>query len=85
MRVGSLWVHEDENKKKQISGEISAEAGINLAAGQKLSCKLVRNEKKQRGDRFPDYYIEAWFQKGKTTASTQNTIQESGAGEDIEF
>jgi hypothetical protein len=65
MRVGSLWVHEDENKKKQISGEISAEAGINLAAGQKLSCKLVRNEKKQRGDRFPDYYIEAWFRKAK--------------------
>lgn len=85
MRIGSLWVHEDKDKAKVISGEISTDSGINLAAGQKLSCKLVRNEKKQRGDRFPDYYIEAWFQKGKETSSTQHAVQESGNDENMDF
>ncbi len=85
MRVGSLWVHEDKDKAKVISGEILTDVGINLAAGQKLSCKLVKNDKKQRGDRHPDYYIEAWFQRGKETSATQNAIQQSGGGEEPVF
>jgi len=60
MRIGSLWIREKEGKKV-TGGEIASDAGINLPAGTKLQCRLVRNEKKQPGDKYPDFYIEAWI------------------------
>lgn len=69
MRIGSLWIREKEGKK-MTSGEISSDSGINLPAGMKLQCKLVRNEKKQPGDKFPDFYIEAWVAREKKASNT---------------
>ncbi len=69
MRIGSLWIREKEGKKV-TGGEISSDSGINLPAGMKLQCRLVRNEKKQPGDRYPDFYVEAWVAREKKASST---------------
>lgn len=75
MRIGSLWVHEKDGVRT-MSGEISADAGINLPAGTRLSCKIAKNEKKQAGDKLPDWFIEAWVPREKT-AGTDQGEQES--------
>lgn len=78
MRIGSLWIH-DKDKKKVISGEIASDIGINLNSGQRLICKLVKNDKKQQGDKYPDFYIEAWLPKDKPNQAP------SQPEDDIEF
>jgi hypothetical protein len=65
MRLAALWTKEVDGKKVH-SGELSSDSGICLPPGQKLMCKLVRNEKKQPGDKLPDYYIEAWPARPRT-------------------
>lgn len=83
MRIGSLWIREKEGKKA-TSGEILSDSGINLPAGMKLQCRLVKNDKKQPGDKYPDFYIEAWFPRERNQAS-QTQGRQDRVDEDIPF
>lgn len=87
MRIGVLWI-KTKDGKKVTSGEISSDSGINLPAGGKLFCRLVHNDKKQPGDKYPDFYIEAWFpeERGqKSDAGTTGKAPAAASDEDIPF
>lgn len=85
MRIGSLWI-KDKEGHKTIGGELESDVGINLPAGSKLQCRLVRNEKKQKGDHYPDYYLEAWIpREGQTPKRVADSSSASSMDEDIPF
>lgn len=69
MRIGALWKNKKDDGSISISGSIESEVGINLPAGSKLACRLVKNEKHQEGDKLPLYFLEAWMPAEKTTAA----------------
>ena len=86
MRIGSMWkkVKEDNGIKIiSVSGEIESDIGINLQAGQKLFCRLVKNEKYVDGGKFPLYYIEAWFPRENAQSPASDVPP--GADDDIPF
>jgi hypothetical protein len=86
VRIGSLWKKtKEENGLKvvSVSGEVESDIGINLPAGEKLFCRLVKNEKYVEGGKFPLYYIEAWFPR----ENTQNQLPDAppSPDDDIPF
>lgn len=85
MRIGSLWLKKSKDEgQKYIGGEIQSDSGINLPAGMKLQCKLVKNDRKTAGDTHPDYFLEAWFPRPKSQANTTAAGASSDA-DDIPF
>jgi hypothetical protein len=82
MRIGSLWKRVKEDKSISVSGEIESDIGINLPAGQKLSCRLVKNEKYVEGGKQPLYFIEAWIRRDLPELGAPG---EPGADDDIPF
>jgi len=88
MRIGSMWKKvKEENGIKiiSVSGEIESDIGINLQAGQKLFCRLVKNEKYVEGGKFPLYYIEAWLPRDNSLSTTPDTPNGPTADDDIPF
>jgi len=88
LRLGSLWKHEKEEngeKKISISGEISSDLGVNLQAGSKLFCRLVKNEKYVAGGKFPLYFIEAWVPRDLPVQGQDEPGPPPGVDDDIPF
>lgn len=88
MRIGSMWKKvKEENGAKiiSVSGEIESDIGINLPAGQKLFCRLVKNEKYVDGGKFPLYYIEAWFPRENPVAAAPDGTSGAPGDDDIPF
>ena len=86
MRIGSMWKKtKEENGVKviSVSGEIESDIGINLPAGQKLFCRLVKNDKYIEGGKFPLYFIEAWLPRDNSQSSAPDTT--AGVDDDIPF
>lgn len=84
MRIGSLWkkVKEESGTKTiSVSGEIESDIGIMVPAGEKLFCRLVKNEKYVEGGKFPLYFIEAWFPR----ENAMPAAPESTGNDDIPF
>lgn len=84
MRIGSLWT-KDKEGKKVTSGVMESDVGINLPAGAKLQCRLVRNEKKQNGDHYPDFYIEAWIPREDQVPKRTSEPSSPSIDDDIPF
>jgi hypothetical protein len=82
VRIAALWIHEKDGTRF-TTGEITSDVGINLPPGMKLMCKIVRNEKKQSGDKLPDAYLEAWFPRPRTEGAAPEGSGEEG--DDIPF
>jgi len=85
MRIGSLWKRTKEDKSISVSGEIESDIGINLPAGQKLSCRLVKNEKYTPEGKLPLYYIEAWIRRDIQEPGPQGDQRPQDVDEDIPF
>jgi hypothetical protein len=86
--MGSLWKKtKEENGVKivSVSGEIESDIGINLPAGQKLYCRLVKNEKYVEGGKFPLYYIEAWFPRENPALTQPEGAGGAPGDDDIPF
>lgn len=61
-RIGALWKKTDAEGASYLTGRVGTEAGICIPAHSSVQVSLRANTDK-KGEKSPDYYIEAWETK----------------------
>ncbi len=84
VRIAALWRHLEDGKR-YVSGEISVDTGLVLIPGQKLMCRIVNNEKKTPGDKYPDAFLEAWYPRPRDGAGDAQGGQAESPDDSMPF